>query len=87
MESGDVFSPLHAPYSGYCAILVPHWVGSFSSYNAVGTNGCLDLSCRSCPQSGAEAIHMESFPAPERDELSTVQFLAANLSWFGCLIR
>ena len=38
-------------YSAHYATLVPDWAGSLSSSSAAGTNGCLDLSCCSCPPS------------------------------------
>ena len=43
-------------YSAHRAILVPDWAWSFSSSSAAGTNGCLDLSCLSCPLSGDRSL-------------------------------
>ena len=57
IESRGVFSQLHAPsiFRSLC-YTVSDWVGSLSNSNAAGTNGCLDFSCRSCPQSFLIAI-------------------------------
>ena len=43
------YSILHLDYSAHCATPVPDWVGLFSNSSAAGRNGCLDLSCCSCP--------------------------------------
>ena len=56
--SREVFSRhsmLHL-YSGHPATLVPDWERTFSSSSAAGTNGCLDLSCPSCPASGDRSV-------------------------------
>ena len=55
LEAFSHHSMLHL-YSSHRATLVPDWARSFSSSNAVGTNGCLDLSCRSCPPSGDTSL-------------------------------
>ena len=43
-------------YSANRVKLMPDWAESFSSFSAASTNGCLDLSCRSCPRSGDKSL-------------------------------
>ena len=43
-------------YFSHRATFVPNKAGLFSSSSATGTNGCLDLSCRSCPRSGDRSL-------------------------------
>ena len=51
-------------YSAHRATLVPNWAGLFSSSNTANTNGCLDLSCRSCPPSGDRRLSYRKCSGP-----------------------
>ena len=55
MESIGVLPPLHATFIFcplcYTEVRLGGFTQQFSSSNAAGTNGCLDLNCHSCPLS------------------------------------
>ena len=73
--NGEVFS-CHSMLHLYCAhraILVLDWAELFSSSNAAGTNGCLDLSCCYFHQVETEAFHVGDVLVPGGDELKTVR--------------
>ena len=88
MELRGVFLPLHVQFIFCpCATLMPDWAGSFSSSSGAGTNGCLDLGCRSCPPSGDRSLSYRSVLAPERDELETVWLFGGEAQLVECLLR
>ena len=70
-------SMLHL-YSACCATLVPDWAGLFSSSCVASINGCLELSCCNCPQSGSRNhLYIGGILAPEHGDLKREQLFGA----------
>ena len=70
--------PMLYLYPTRYATLVPDKVGSFSSSNTAGTNGCLDLRYHSCPPSRDRASHLGGVLAPKHGELKIVWFFGGK---------